>query len=59
MAGEFVWTGWDYLGEPTPYYSARSSYFGIVDLCGFKKDRFHLYQARWRPDLKTAHLFPH
>lgn len=59
VAGEFVWTGWDYLGEPTPYYSARSSYFGIVDLCGFKKDRFHLYQARWRPDLKTAHILPH
>lgn len=59
VAGEFVWTGWDYLGEPTPYYSARSSYFGIVDLCGFKKDRFHLYQARWRQDLKTAHILPH
>ncbi|KAK3293817.1 glycoside hydrolase family 2 protein [Chaetomium fimeti] len=59
VAGEFVWTGWDYLGEPTPYYSARSSYFGIVDLCGFKKDRFHLYQARWRRDLKTTHILPH
>lgn len=59
VAGEFVWTGWDYLGEPTPYYTARSSYFGIVDLAGFKKDRFHLYQARWRKDLKTAHILPH
>ncbi|KAI1459515.1 glycoside hydrolase family 2 protein [Annulohypoxylon moriforme] len=59
VAGEFVWTGWDYLGEPTPYYSARSSYFGIIDLAGFKKDRFFLYQARWRPDLKTAHILPH
>ncbi|KAK5657581.1 hypothetical protein OQA88_3155 [Cercophora sp. LCS_1] len=56
---EFVWSGWDYLGEPTPYYSARSSYFGIIDLAGFKKDRYHLYQARWRPDLKTAHILPH
>lgn len=59
VAGEFVWSGWDYLGEPTPYYDARSSYFGIVDLAGFKKDRYHLYQARWRPDLKTAHILPH
>lgn len=59
VAGEFVWSGWDYLGEPTPYYTARSSYFGIIDLAGFKKDRFHLYQARWRPELPTAHLLPH
>ena len=59
VAGEFVWSGWDYLGEPTPYYSARSSYFGIVDLAGFKKDRYHLYQARWRPELRTAHILPH
>ncbi len=59
VAGEFVWTGWDYLGEPTPYYSARSSYSGIIDLAGFKKDRFYLYQARWRPDLKMAHILPH
>lgn len=58
-AGEFVWTGWDYLGEPTPYYEARSSYCGIIDLAGFKKDRFYLYQSRWRPDLKFAHLLPH
>lgn len=59
VAGEFVWTGWDYLGEPTPYYSSRSSYSGIIDLAGFKKDRFYLYQARWRPDLPMAHLLPH
>jgi hypothetical protein len=50
VAGQFVWSGWDYLGEPTPYYGARSSYFGIIDLAGFKKDRFYLYQAHWRPD---------
>ncbi|GAB4250706.1 MAG: beta-galactosidase GalB [Acidobacteriota bacterium] len=59
VAGGFVWSGWDYLGEPTPYYSARSSYFGIIDLAGFKKDRFYLYQARWRPDLPMAHILPH
>lgn len=59
VAGEFVWTGWDYLGEPTPYYTSRSSYSGIIDLAGFKKDRFYLYQARWRPDLPMAHLMPH
>jgi beta-galactosidase len=58
-AGEFVWTGWDYLGEPTPFDSSRSSYFGIIDLAGFKKDRFYLYQARWRPDLPMAHIVPH
>lgn len=58
-AGEFVWSGWDYLGEPTPYYSARSSYFGIIDLAGFAKDRFYLYQARWRPELPMAHILPH
>jgi beta-galactosidase len=89
VAGEFVWTGFDYLGEPTPYNDdasnllnftdpaekarlqkqldelgkirvpARSSYFGILDLAGFKKDRFYIYQARWRPDLKMAHILPH
>jgi beta-galactosidase len=88
-AGEFVWTGFDYLGEPTPYdrdsttplsftdparqeqvtrelkergrvtVPSRSSYFGIVDLAGFKKDRFYIYQARWRPDLPMAHILPH
>ncbi len=59
VAGEFVWTGWDYLGEPTPYYTSRSSYSGIIDLAGFKKDRFYLYQAHWRPDLPMAHILPH
>ena len=59
VAGEFVWSGWDYLGEPTPYYNARSSYSGIIDLAGFKKDRFYLYQSRWRPDLPMVHLLPH
>ncbi|MEP7076595.1 MAG: beta-galactosidase GalB [Acidobacteriota bacterium] len=89
VAGEFVWTGFDYLGEPTPYdldpktaveftdparqaaadkelketgkilAPSRSSYFGIVDLCGFPKDRFYIYQARWRPDLPMAHILPH
>ena len=90
VAGEFVWTGFDYLGEPTPYNDdatepaeyhttrgkarrrrrnskalgkikvpSRSSYFGIIDLAGFKKDRFYLYQARWRPELPMAHILPH
>ena len=88
-AGEFVWTGFDYLGEPTPYNKdstsllnfhdeaektktaqqlkelgkievpSRSSYFGIIDLAGFPKDRYYLYQSRWRPDLPMAHLLPH
>lgn len=85
--GEFVWTGFDYLGEPTPYAGdltglkpgtwgyepilkmlekmgtrevpSRSSYFGIIDLAGFPKDRFYLYQSRWRPDLPMAHILPH
>lgn len=87
--GEFVWTGFDYIGEPTPYNAdstnllnfsdpadrarmqkelqdlgkmkvpSASSYFGILDLCGFKKDRFYIYQARWRPDLPMAHILPH
>jgi beta-galactosidase len=59
VAGEFVWSGWDYLGEPTPYYSARSSYSGIIDLAGFKKDRFYLYQSRWRPNFPMVHILPH
>jgi beta-galactosidase len=59
VAGEFVWSGWDYLGEPTPYSASRSSYFGIIDLAGFKKDRFYLYQSHWRPDLPMAHILPH
>jgi len=88
-AGEFVWTGFDYLGEPTPFNAdttnllnftdpalkermtkelaelkkirvpSRSSYFGIIDLAGFPKDRYFIYQARWRPDLPMAHLLPH
>jgi beta-galactosidase len=58
VAGEFVWTGWDYLGEPTPFDSSRSSYSGIIDLAGFKKDRFYLYQAHWRPDFPMAHIVP-
>jgi beta-galactosidase len=88
-AGEFVWTGFDYLGEPTPYNGdvssplnftdpaerarmerelkesgrirvpSRSSYFGIVDLAGFRKDRFYIYQARWRPNHPMAHILPH
>ncbi|HLP26261.1 MAG TPA: DUF4982 domain-containing protein, partial [Acidobacteriota bacterium] len=87
--GEFVWTGFDYLGEPTPFNAdatnvlnfadaaareraakelaelgkirvpSRSSYFGIIDLAGFPKDRFYLYQSRWRPDLRMAHILPH
>lgn len=63
VAGEFVWTGFDYLGEPAPFFEEasvpRSSYFGIFDLCGFKKDRFYLYQARWRPNFPMAHILPH
>jgi len=60
VGGEFVWTGFDYLGEPTPLDSvANSSYFGIIDLAGFKKDRFYLYQSRWRPELPMAHILPH
>ena len=63
VGGEFVWTGFDYLGEPTPWGGgndpSRSSYFGIVDLAGFPKDRFYIYQAKWRPDFPMAHLLPH
>jgi beta-galactosidase len=61
IMGEFVWTGFDYLGEPTPYneeWPSRSSYFGIVDLCGIPKDRFYLYQSRWA-DKDTLHIVPH
>ena len=59
IAGEFVWTGFDYLGEPTPYSSSRSSYFGIVDLCGIPKDRYYLYQSYWRPEKDLIHILPH
>ncbi len=59
VAGLFVWTGFDYLGEPTPYtWPSRSSYFGIFDLCGFPKDAAYLYRAEWT-DRPTLHLFPH
>ncbi len=61
MAGEFVWTGLDYLGEPTPYYGewpSRSSYFGAVDLAGLPKNRFYLYRSHWT-EKPTLHLFPH
>jgi beta-galactosidase len=69
VLGEFVWTGFDYLGEPTPYFAwnqprdekdwpARSSYFGIVDLAGFPKDRFYLYQSQWTKE-PMVHLLPH
>ena len=60
VAGEFVWTGFDYLGEPSPFFQkARSSYFGIVDLGGMPKDRYYLYRSYWRPDEFTAHILPH
>lgn len=59
VAGEFVWTGFDYLGEPTPYaWPSRSSYFGIVDLCGFPKDRYYLFKSRWTHE-PVVHLLPH
>ncbi|TWU62716.1 beta-galactosidase GalB [Crateriforma conspicua] len=72
ILGEFVWTGFDYLGEPTPYggrdnstngywngdWPVRSSFFGIVDLCGFPKDRFYLYQSQWT-DTPMVHILPH
>jgi beta-galactosidase len=59
LEGEFVWTGFDYLGEPTPFRQARSSYFGIVDLCGIPKDRYYLYRSQWRPEETTIHILPH
>jgi beta-galactosidase len=72
VAGEFVWTGFDYLGEPTPYNNktvkelgfsdkeaSRSSYFGIVDLVGIPKDRFYLYKSYWKPEETTLHILPH
>lgn len=72
IAGEFVWTGFDYLGEPTPYTNetvidmgmtdreaARSSYFGIVDLVGIPKDRYYLYKSYWKPEDTTIHILPH
>lgn len=62
VIGEFVWTGYDYLGEPTPYdeyWPSRSSYFGICDLAGLPKDRYYLYRSRWNKDQHTIHLLPH
>ena len=72
IAGEFVWTGFDYLGEPTPYLDmtvrrmglegkrgSRSSYFGIVDLCGIPKDRYYLYKSYWKPEENMVHILPH
>ena len=62
VTGEFVWTGLDYLGEPTPYdkyWPSRSSYFGIVDLAGLPKDRFFLYRSHWNKNEHTIHLLPH
>lgn len=59
ISGQYIWTGFDYLGEPTPYgWPARSSYFGIVDLAGFPKDVYYLYQSEWT-DKQVLHLFPH
>ena len=59
VAGEFVWTGFDYIGEPTPYrWPSRSSYFGIIDLAGFPKDRYYFYRSVWRPE-PLVHLLPH
>ncbi len=58
-SGLFVWTGFDYLGDPTPFWwLSRSSYFGIVDLAGFPKDAYYMYQSEWT-DKTMLHLFPH
>lgn len=62
VIGEFVWTGFDYLGEPTPYddkWPSRSSYFGINDLAGLPKDRYYLYRSRWNTQKPTLHILPH
>lgn len=62
VIGEFVWTGYDYLGEPTPYdtyWPSRSSYFGICDLAGLPKDRYYLYRSHWQTDDHTIHVLPH
>ena len=59
VGGQFIWTGFDYIGEPTPYsFPARSSYFGIVDLAGFPKDTYYMYQSEWT-NKPVLHLFPH
>ena len=62
VIGEFVWTGFDYLGEPSPYdgyWPSRSSYFGICDLAGLPKDRYYLYRSHWNTQVHTLHLLPH
>lgn len=62
VIGEFVWTGFDYLGEPTPYDSkwpSHSSYFGIIDLAGIPKDRYYLYRSKWNREKETLHILPH
>ena len=62
VIGEFVWTGFDYLGEPSPYnnvWPSRSSYFGIIDLAGLPKDRYYLYRSQWNAKQPTIHLLPH
>jgi beta-galactosidase len=62
VIGQFVWTGFDYLGEPTPYdnvWPSRSSYFGICDLAGLPKDRYYLYRSQWNKSEKTLHILPH
>ena len=59
LSGQFIWTGFDYLGEPTPYsWPSRSSYFGIIDLAGFPKDIYYLYKSEWT-DKPVLHIFPH
>jgi beta-galactosidase len=59
LSGQFIWTGFDYIGEPTPYpWPARSSYFGIIDLAGFPKDEYYMYQSEWT-DKPVLHIFPH
>lgn len=59
VSGMFIWTGFDYLGEPTPYsWPARSSYFGVIDLAGFPKDAYYMYQSEWT-DKDVLHVFPH
>jgi beta-galactosidase len=61
VAGQFIWTGFDYRGEPTPYneWPSVSSQFGILDTCGFPKDDYYYYRAWWRPDQPLVHLLPH